>query len=128
MGSGFEIVVDMRRCVVRVTLEGFLDLRHVVAATRRQQAALASLRCPPNAHLTIVDVTGCKIQRQPVALALAALIGGPRYRARRTAFVTGGSPAAMQVRRLIGGAADMRLFADPVLAEAWLLTARAVAA
>lgn len=122
MGSEFEIVADARRNMLQITLAGFLDLRDVVAIRRRRQAACAGLRWPRNAHLALVDIRACKIQPQPVALALAGLIGAPAQRARRTAFVTGGSPASMQVRRLVNGAADMRLFADPVLAEAWLLT------
>lgn len=128
MDPMFEIVVDPRRCLLRMRLAGFFQLRDVASFARRKRAAHAELACSPNVHVTLVDVSACKIQPQAVVGAFAALIGDRRYRARRTAFVTGSSLASMQVRRLIHGAPDMRLFADPVLAEAWLLGARAQAA
>lgn len=128
MPPEFEIVADPHRDMLRISLSGFLGLRDVAVFARRLRVVQVEVRCPPGAHVTLIDVRGCKIQPQPVARALARLIGGAGWRARRTAFVTGGSPASMQVRRLIGGVADMRLFADPVLAEAWLLAFRAEAA
>ena len=121
MDPAFAIAVDPRRSLLRITLSGFFQLEDVARFAERKRFAHAELRCPPNRHVTLADVSACKIQPQTVVGAFAGLIGDPRYRARRIAFVTGSSLASMQVRRLINGAADMRLYADPELAEAWLL-------
>jgi hypothetical protein len=128
MSPAFEIVADPQRNLLRMALSGFFQPEDVARFAERKRAAHAELRCSPNTHVTLVDVSACKIQTQTVVGAFAALIADPRYRARRTAFVTGSSLATMQVRRLINGAADMRLYADPVLAEAWLLASQVKAA
>jgi hypothetical protein len=120
METSYEIAVDRRRSMLRIRLAGFFQIEDVARFAERKRAAHGDLRSPPNMHTTLVDIAECKIQPQQVVGAFAALIGETRYRARRTAFVTGSSLATMQVRRMIGGQPDMRLFTDMAIAEAWL--------
>jgi hypothetical protein len=62
--------------------------------------AHAELTCPPNRHVTLVDVSALKLQAQAVLPAFMTQIADPALRSRRLAFVVGGSLARMQVRRV----------------------------
>ena len=119
MTPSFAITLEPARCLMRITLGGFFDLQHVAALENDKLDALIRLGCRPNQHYTLVDVSACKLQPQDVFHAFQAAISDPRYMSRRIAFVTGGSLARMQVRRML--ARNDAAFFDTVdAAEAWL--------
>lgn len=59
------------------------------------------------------------IQPQNVVGIFQGIIAEPRFKARRIAFVVGGSLAKMQLRRILDGR-DTRYFDDRAAAETWL--------
>ena len=121
MSSAFRLSADPRRSLLLIELSGFFEATDVSRFAAEKQAAHRDLMCAPNEHVTIVDVTDCKIQGQAVVGAFAAMIADQRYKGRKLAFVTGSSLAKMQVRRLIEGQAEARCFDNRRLAEAWLM-------
>lgn len=126
MFAHYAIVACPERDLIRVTLSGFFDPGGLAGFDRARRAALARLRCGPNQHDTLVDVSELKLQAQGVFEAFRAMIAAPETRSRRLAFVTGHAAIRMQVRRLIDRD-DIRCFADLAAAEAWL-AAPAIAA
>lgn len=87
-------------------------------AARRQ--AHRQLRCGPNAHLALNDVSGMKIQSQDIVAAFQAMVAGPNFRSRRLAFVPGPTLARGQLLR-VSSSRFVRCFDDVASAEAWLL-------
>ena len=120
MSSAFRLSADPRRNLLVIELSGFFEEADVSRFAAEKQAAHRELACRPNEHVTMVDVTDCKIQGQAVVGAFAAMIADQRYKGRKLAFVTGSSLAKMQVRRLIEGKAEARCFDNRNVAEAWL--------
>ena len=119
MGPTFSVSIDPRCKLLRVRLSGFFQVDDVAALEVEKRAALARLGTAPNDHVTLVDVSACKLQPQDVFRAFQAAIADPRYMARRIAFVTGDSLSRMQVRRML--TRDDADFFDHVdTAEAWL--------
>jgi len=126
MSPTFEVTIDTARKLLRVTLTGFFDVQDVEALEAEKVLALRRLAVAPNQHLTLVDVSGCKLQPQDVFHAFQSAIGDPRYMAKRIAFVTGSSLARMQVRRML--LRDDAAFFDTIeAAEAWLFRPEAAA-
>ena len=118
-GEKYVITVDRVAAFVRIRLGGFFtvdDVRDFAAAQARAYAALATAR---GRHITLCDVSECKIQLQEVVEAFRGLLTDKSLMSERMAFVTGVSPAKMQIRRLI--ARDTcRFFEDVGSAERWL--------
>lgn len=113
--------------MVDITLSGFFsaaDIEALHAAMRREHARL---RCPPHAHLTLVDLTGMKVQSQDAVSRFGTMLDGRAYRSRRLAFIVGTTLARSQLLRALGGR-DARHFGDRAAAEAWLLSPDADAA
>jgi hypothetical protein len=119
MAANHSIVVDPVRCIVRASLNGFFSSGDVAGFARDQRGAYAALAGRIGQHVTLVDVSECKIQPQDVVEAFRALLNDPALMSRRIAFVTGSSPARMQIRRLINRD-SARFFDDIAAAEAWL--------
>jgi len=119
MDATFDVTIEPGRKLLRVSLGGFFALGDVAALEVEKRAALVRLGCGPNQHVTLVDVTACKLQPQDVVGAFQATIAEPRYMARRIAFVTGSSLARMQVRRMTTRN-DAAIFDSVKAAEAWL--------
>lgn len=117
----YSISVDRLAAFVRIKLGGFFalaDVQDFAAAQRRAYATLASAK---GRHVTLCDVSDCKIQPQDVVEAFRGLLTDRSLMSERMAFVTGMSPAKMQIRRLI--ARDTcRFFEDVGSAERWLAT------
>lgn len=121
MSGTISLVLDRQRRLLTYVAEGFFDEADVGRLATQKLALLRSLGGDMNDHLTLADVSGCKIQGQVVAAQFATLIADKRSLARRMAFVTGsGTLIRMQVRRLIQGIETAQLFADRTSAEAWL--------
>ncbi|MEG3086624.1 hypothetical protein [Sphingomonas sp. PB4P5] len=116
----YSISVDRLAAFVRIKLGGFFaleDVQEFAAAQRRAYETLASAK---GRHVTLCDVSACKIQPQEVVEAFRGLLTDRSLMSARMAFVTGASPAKMQIRRLI--ARDTcRFFEDEVSAERWLV-------
>ena len=119
MNPTYEVTIEPRRKLLRVTLGGFFTVADVAALEAEKRAALVRLGCERNQHFTLVDVTACKLQPQDVVAAFKVAISDPRYMARRLAFVTGSSLARMQVRRMLTRD-DANIFDTCQKAEAWL--------
>ena len=119
MQSHFRIATDDSRCLLRIELGGFFEAADVVALAGERAMAIGRMRCGRNRHVTLCDVSACKIQAQDVTEVFAAMIADPAFQSRRLAIVTGSSLARMQVRRMLqrDGAA---YFDDVASAEAWL--------
>jgi len=120
MSATFSIHVEPERDLVRIRMAGFFtqpDIEDFFEARRR---AHQQLRCAPNAHLTLNDLSGMKIQAQDIVAAFQAMLASPDYRSRRLAFVTGSTLARAQLLRAATGR-DVRCFDDVAAAEAWLL-------
>lgn len=116
----FSVTTDPALHLLRVIMGGFFGINDVARLAEAHRIARLQLRCAPNQHLTLVDVSDCKLQAQEVVSAFQKMIGDPRYASRRLAFVTGSSLARMQVRRILTRPGT-GLFDDVAQAEAWLL-------
>lgn len=119
MNSTYEVTIEPRLRLLRVTLGGFFSLADVAALEFAKRAGLVRLGCSQNEHFTLIDVTACKLQPQDTVRAFQKAIADPRYMARRIAFVTGSSLARMQVRRMLTRD-DAAIFDSVDAAEAWL--------
>ncbi|CAN5411474.1 hypothetical protein BH09PSE4_BH09PSE4_05850 [soil metagenome] len=122
----YEIEVDPRLSLLHITLGGFFSLTDVDRLITDRNIAMKRLTCGPNQHVTLVDVSGCKLQSQDVVGAFMKAIVDPRSLSRRLAFVTESSLARMQVRRMVTREGTA-LFENVSDAKAWLLTGDVVA-
>jgi len=120
MDARFSFQVDPARDFIRITMSGLFTLQDIADFVEARREAHGRLLCAPNAHLTLNDVRGLKIQPQETVSAFRDMLAAPDYRSRRLAFVAGPTLARMQLLRAIGGR-DARCFDDPITAEAWLL-------
>ena len=119
MSGQFKIQVDPLRDLVRIRMSGFFATSDVERFIEERRRAHAQLRCAPNQHLTLNDVSGMKIQSQEVVAAFQAMMAESGYRSRRLAFVVSSTLARSQLMRACVGR-DMRCFEDVASAERWL--------
>ena len=120
MDARFSFQVDPARDFVRITMAGLFSRQDIEDFVEARREAHARLLCAPNAHVTLNDIRGLKIQPQETVVAFRAMLAAPEYRSRRLAFVAGPTRARMQLLRALAGR-DGRCFDDPITAEAWLL-------
>jgi hypothetical protein len=121
MSARYHVEVDPDHDLVRIKLSGFFLPEDVQGFLEARRAAHALLRCGPNQHLTINDVTAMKIQPQETVAAFREVLSAPEYRSRRLAFVTGPTLARSQLMRALVNR-DARCFEDHFLAEFWLFS------
>jgi hypothetical protein len=114
----FFISADPAKCFTRVILEGFLEPDEIADFAAEFRQAKMSLLQGPEHHLTLIDITGFKIQSQTVADGFAAMLGDPAIRSRKLAFVAGDSPVRLQLRRMLHE--NAQIFPDQPSAEGWL--------
>ena len=100
MGINFEISVEPEIDLVNIAMSGFFVDIDVKAFAFALESKMAQLRCGPNHHLTLCDVRGMDIQTQNIVASFAQIVGHPKFRSKRLAFVTRSSLARMQTRRL----------------------------
>lgn len=120
MSNKFTFIVDHERGLVRISMHGFYGLRDVEAFFEARRRAHAQLGLPPNAHMTLNDLRGMKIQSQEVIQAFQQGLAAPAEKARKLAIVIDAAMARGQANRAINSV-DTRYFTDPEAAEAWLL-------
>jgi hypothetical protein len=121
MSAQYTISVDPARDLVEITMSGFFTPEDVARFVRARDEAHRKLTCAPNAHLTINDISGMKVQAQEIVGAFQAVLATPSARSRRLAFIVSRTLARMQVVRALNGR-DARCFEDRALAETWLFT------
>lgn len=127
MSASYQISVDPDRRLLSLALTGFFTAGDAQEFVEDVRAAVTGLGRLPNTHLTLCDVSACKLQLQDVVAVFGGHIRDPRYRARRLAFVVGGSVAVVQVRRLLNRV-DTAYFDNRAAAERWLDEPQAAAA
>lgn len=120
MSGHFSIHVDPLRDLVRIRMSGFFTIADIEDFLVAREQAHARLRCGPNQHITLNDVSEMKIQSQEIVAAFQTMLAAPAYRSRRLAFVTGSTLARGQLLRAAIGR-EVRCFDDVAAAEAWLL-------
>lgn len=125
MNAAFSIDVDPALDLVRIEMSGLFSPADIEAFLEARRRAHARLTCPPNAHLTLNDVRGMKIQPQEAVAAFQAMLADSAWRSRRLAFVVAPTLARGQLARALAGRPEARLFEDIAEAEAWLLAAEA---
>jgi len=119
MESSYTIIAHPTLCLLEINMRGLFDPAHARQFAAEKEIAFQRLRCKPNEHVTLVDVTACLIQPQSVVGMFQSIIADPRFKARRIAFVVGGSLAKMQLRRILDGR-DTQYFQSRDAAERWL--------
>jgi hypothetical protein len=100
-------------------MHGFWGLRDVEAFFEARRKTLAELGLPPNAHMTLTDLRGMKIQAQDVIIAFQQGLAVPEEKARKLAIIVDAAMARGQANRAIASV-DTRYFTEVEAAEAWL--------
>jgi len=119
MNAHYRITTDDARCLLRIELGGFFEAGDLAALAAEKALAIGRMRCGRNRHVTLCDVSACKIQTSEIAEIFAGMIADPAFQSRRLAIVTGGSIARLQARRLVDRE-NAACFGDVESAEAWL--------
>lgn len=119
MSDKYSFSLDRDRGLVRITMQGFYGLKDVAGFFEARRRAHMELGLPPNAHLTLNDLRGMKIQAQAVIEAFQQGLAVPGEKARKLAIVVDAAMARGQANRAIN-ASDTRYFTDVESAEAWL--------
>lgn len=119
MSDKFTFTLDHAHGLVRISLHGFWTLRDVDAFFHARRKALAALGLPRNAHMTLTDVRGMKIQAQHVIESFQKQLAVPEEKARKLAIVVDAVMARCQASRAINSV-DTRYFIDVEAAEDWL--------
>jgi hypothetical protein len=117
--GNFSITVDKGRDYIEVRLIGFLGMQTVAEFDEAYRAAKARLGADRSCHITLIDISELKIQAQNVVSDFALMLSDPAIHSARLAFVTGDTPAKMQLRRIIGD--NAALFDTMDEARNWLL-------
>lgn len=119
MSEKFHFEIDRARGLVRITMSGFYEPEDVAAFVEARKKAHAELGLAPNAHITLNDLRGMKVQSQETVRAFQAILTAPEYRSRKLAFVVDRNLAAMQLDRTLV-ARDAQIFTDTASAERYL--------
>jgi hypothetical protein len=120
MNTKFSISVDPARDLVRIRMGGLFSIEDIADFLEARRAAHGQLRCGPNQHLTLNDISSMMIQQQEVVAAFRDVMAHPAYHSRRLAFVVPRTLARAQLKRALDGR-PAECFEDPETAEAWLL-------
>ncbi len=119
MNEKFQFEIDRARGLVRITMSGFYEPEDVAAFVEARKKAHEELGLPRNAHMTLNDLRGMKVQSQDTVRAFQAILTAPEYRSRKLAFVVDRNLAAMQLERTLV-ARDAQMFTDVPSAERYL--------
>jgi hypothetical protein len=118
MGN-FSVMVDAGRDYVEVELRGFLDPQTASNFNDEYRVAKARLSADRSRHVTLIDVSGLKIQAQNIVSDFALMLSDPSIQSARLAFVVADAPVKMQLHRLLHDHAAMFDTVDE--ARSWLL-------
>ena len=124
MEARFSFQIDRPRGLIRITMAGFFTLDDIREFLKARDEVHDALGCAPNQHLTLNDIRGITAQPQTIVDAFEEILAAPEKRSRRLAFIVGPTLARLQVLRALS-LREAKCFADPALAEAWLLDADA---
>ena len=116
MDAHFTIAPESRLNLIRISMAGFFAPSDVDAFKIAYRKGLMLLQ--PH-HLTLVDITGMKIQAQDIVGSFAALFAMPEIRSRKLAFVCGSTLARLQAKRLTDRP-GVEFFRTVSEAETWL--------
>ncbi|WP_440843426.1 hypothetical protein [Sphingomonas sp. 22176] len=101
-------------------MSGFFAIEDIVRFVAARDQAHHLLKSAPNAHVTLVDIRGMKIQSQDSVESFRHVLNNPKFASRRLAIVVAQSLARLQIKRA-AGERDARYFDSVEGAEAWLL-------
>jgi hypothetical protein len=121
MSAEFAIVADHANQALRVTMSGFFLQPDVDSFLREVHIKLDQLRCRPNEHLMLCDARGMKIQAKEIVQSFSAIVGHPRLRSKKLAFVNGTSLSRLQTKRLTDRE-GVCFFGCMTAAESWLFS------
>ena len=107
--------------LLSVQLLGFFSIEQMAVLRTELASAIDRLDRGPGKHMSIYDISECKIQSQDVVNAFRSMSDAKHVGARRLAVVTGGSLMRMQLSRILVGR-DTRVFNDKEDARRWLLS------
>ena len=127
MDANFSIQVGVGLSLVRITLRGFFEPADVARFVAARDLAHQQLRCGPNEHLTLVNITDMQIQSQESVIEFQRVLSTPETASKRIAFVVAKSLARSQIQRA-AQARSAGYFQSTEEAEHWLLTGDAAAA
>jgi hypothetical protein len=127
MEAAFSIDVDASQSLVRIVMSGFFAMEDIVRFVAARDQAHHLLNCAPNAHVTLVDIRGMKIQSQDSVESFKHVLNNPKFASRRLAIVVAQSLARMQIKRAASDR-DAYYFDSIEGAEAWLLAPDAATA
>ncbi len=117
--GNFSITVDPGRDCIEVQLRGFFDPQTASDFNDEYRIAKARLSADRSRHVTLVDVSGLKIQAQNIVSDFALMLSDPTIQSARLAFVVADAPVKMQLRRILQDNAAMFDTVDE--ARSWLL-------
>lgn len=120
MDARFTIDVKPELNLVQIKMGGFYSEPDIQEFRHALSEKMRALRCIPNEHLTLCNVVDMKIQLQEIVGAFSKVVGDPKFRSKRLAFVTGSTLARMQTQRLTTRE-GVAFFTDEAEAQAWLL-------
>lgn len=121
MTATHDIQLDPVRKLLTLTLTGFFDVSYVAQIRADIVEGIAKLGCPPNRHITLVNISDSKLQAQDSVAAFGDIITDPTIMSRRLAVVVGSSLARMQVRRIMKRD-DAECFDNIAAARLWLFS------
>lgn len=117
MNAKYQITPDRSLNLMRAQMEGFFNGDDVQRFAADYRDALSKIISP--GHLTMLDITGMKIQAQDVVGSFTALLASPDVRSRKLAFVCSSTLARLQAQRLTERD-GVEFFENAKEAEAWL--------
>ncbi|SEN36018.1 hypothetical protein SAMN05192583_2601 [Sphingomonas gellani] len=115
----FTIQTEPDRRLVHITMAGFFMPDDIAGFAQAAGRAILGMPCPPNEHVTLVDICAMNIQSQTSVDGFARLLNTPTIRSRKIAFVVDTSLCRMQIQRAASGR-DAGFFKTVEEAEAWL--------
>src|ERR1044072_6827688 len=119
MEAEFSFQIDRAWGLVRIRMSGLFTSGDIAAFLAARRRAHDELGCAANAHITLNDLRGMKIQSQEVVAAFREMRAHPAFRSRRLAFVASQTLARSQLMRALDGR-EARCFEHVEEAEAWL--------
>ena len=104
-----------------ITMSGFFEIADIEAFAVARDAAHTELKCGPNQHLTLVDITQMSIQKQDAVAEFQRILSNPKTASKRIAFVVPRSLARGQIQRAAQGR-NAEYFETIAEAEEWLIS------
>ena len=118
--ASFSVRVDAPHDLIHYIVAGFFDAGGVDSVRAAQAEAERQLTCDVGRHVTLLDISGCRIQSRDTMARFADMLTDPCHRGRALAVVVGGSLARSQIARAVGDR-EVSYFATAIGARTWLL-------